>query len=477
MSGQPAIPHERGHFFANVNKYFYNAAKYTSYPEGLLKQISICNSVYSFQFPLQLENGDYEVIEAYRVEHSHHKLPVKGGIRYSMMVEEDEVMALAALMTYKCAIVDVPFGGAKGGIKINPKKYSVHELEVITRRYTSELIKKNFIGPGIDVPAPDYGTGEREMAWIADTYQTFNHGQLDANACVTGKPLSQSGIRGRTEATGRGVYYGLREAVSIAEDMKALGLTPGLEGKKVVVQGLGNVGYHAAKYLQEDGAILVGLSEYEGGIYRAEGFDVNEVMKHKRETGSILGFPGAVDIPEANDTLELECDILVPAALENVIHSGNAANIKAKIIAEGANGPVTPEAEQILLAKGVYMLPDLYLNAGGVTVSYFEWLKNISHVAFGRIGKRYDEFVYNNFANIIEQVTGKKLSQEQREKVVRGADEIDLVNSGLEETMSKAFHITREIMKVKQTPDFRTAAFVNAINKIGTLYLSMGIFP
>jgi glutamate dehydrogenase (NAD(P)+) len=463
-------------FFGDVLQYFNNAAAYTKYPAGLLDQIKFCNSVYRMKFPIRIKN-EIEVIVAYRVEHSHHKLPVKGGIRYSTAVTQDEVKALAALMTYKCAVVDVPFGGAKGGIRIDPKKCTEIELEHITRRYTAELVKKNFIGPGIDVPAPDYGTGPREMAWIADTYATFNPG-LDSLGCVTGKPVHEGGIRGRKEATGRGVFYGIREATSIEKDMKKIGLFKGLQGKKVVVQGLGNVGYYSAKFLQEGGADIVAIAEMEGAIYNPRGLDVDDVFIHRKETGSILNYKSAKNIKKTLDTLELECDILVPAALENQINKSNAARIKAKIIAEGANGPTTPEAEKILAKKGVMVIPDLYLNAGGVTVSYFEWLKNLSHVRFGRMGKRYEQFINKTLVDSIESSTGKVIDTKSKKILMHGADEEDLVNSGLEETMIYAYHEVRDTMdKNKKIPDLRTAAFIVAIDKIANSYISLGIFP
>jgi glutamate dehydrogenase (NAD(P)+) len=463
-------------FFESVTHNFDKAARYTNFDTGLLDQIKVCNSVYEMHFPVRLSDGRIEVISAFRVQHSQHKLPTKGGIRYSEMVNQDEVMALAALMTYKCAVVDVPFGGAKGGVKIDPRKYTVSDLEHITRRYAAELVRKNFIGPGTDVPAPDYGTGEREMAWIVDTYAVLSSGNTDSMACITGKPIAQGGIRGRKEATGRGVFFGVREALSIAEDMKALGLTPGLAGKRVVVQGLGNVGYHAAKFLQEGGAILVGLSEYEGGIYNPNGLDIEAVVRHRSETKSILNFAGAKNVT-ASEALELDCDILVPAALENVITPGNAARIKAKIIAEGANGPITADAEDILLKKGVFTLPDMYLNAGGVTVSYFEWLKNLSHVRLGRLDKKFQEGSNAMLLASIERATGKSISEAERKVIVHGPDEIDLVNSGLEETMISAYHECRDIFKGRNIPDLRTASFVNAIEKIGTSYMSLGIWP
>ena len=466
-------------FLATVNRNFDAAAAFLHYPKGLLDQIRVCNSIYKFHFPVRSEDGDgYEVIEAWRAEHSHHKLPVKGGIRYSPDVNEDEVLALAALMTFKCAIVDVPFGGAKGGIRIDPRKVSVQQLERITRRYTAELVKKNFIGPGIDVPAPDYGSGPREMAWIADTYEMFHTGEIDAGGCVTGKPVYLGGIRGRKEATGRGVSFGVRECTNDAELMKALGLSLGLAGKRVVVQGLGNVGYHAAKYLQEGGAVVVGLAEWEGAIANPKGLDVDAVVAHRAANKSIKGFPGATDLATSEEALFLDCDILVPAALENVLTAANAAKVKAPIVAEGANGPVTADADEILRQKGVIVLPDMYLNAGGVTVSYFEWLKNLSHVRFGRMEKRYEEMAYARMVKSLENTTGKTLTDAERAGLVKGADEEDLVNSGLDETMIDAYREIREVQRrFPKVPDLRCAAFISAIDKIAQSYMALGIFP
>jgi glutamate dehydrogenase (NAD(P)+) len=464
-------------FFQTVSLYFDRAAELTSHPTGILEQIKQCNSVYSFQFPVRTSRG-LEVISGWRVQHSHHKLPVKGGIRFSEHANEDEVKALAALMTYKCAVMDVPFGGAKGGVQINPKNYTTEELEQITRRYTAELIKKNFIGPGTDVPAPDYGTGAREMSWIVDTYAAFHPGQIDALGCVTGKPVSQGGVRGRAEATGRGVFYGLLEACSHEEDMQEIGLTKGLEGKRIVVQGLGNVGYHAAFFCQQHGAVITGLAEFEGAIYNPNGLDVDAVVKHRKETGSILDFPGAEDLVNREAALELECDILIPAALENQITEGNAGRIKAKIIAEAANGPTSFAAEEILEKMGVMVIPDIYLNAGGVTVSYFEWLKNLSHVRFGRMGKRFEQTTYENLLRVVEETTGRRLTADEMQAVARGADEIDLVNSGLQETMVTAYQQIREIWKSNpKVTTLRTAAFVNAIDKVAKCYDELGVFP
>jgi glutamate dehydrogenase (NAD(P)+) len=465
-------------FFGAVEKSFDKAAKFTKWDPGILEQIKACNAVYRMRFPVKRDNGKIDVIEAYRVQHSHHKTPCKGGIRFAAEVNQDEVMALAALMTYKCAIVNVPFGGGKGGIKINPREYSAYELEKITRRYTAELIRKKFIGPGTDVPAPDYGTGEREMAWILDTYTAMHPGEIDAAGCVTGKPVSQGGVRGRREATGLGVFFGLREVCNMPDVMKKLGLEPGVEGKRVVVQGLGNVGYHSGKFFQDAGAKVIGLAEYEGSICNDNGLDVDEVFNHRKKTGSILNFPGATNLKKNTDALEMDCDILIPAALENVINGENAPRVKAKMIGEAANGPLSPEADEIFVKKGTLVVPDMYLNAGGVTVSYFEWLKNLSHVRYGRMEKRFNENMNANIVNQMESLTGKKMTSKDKEYIVHGADEVDLVYSGLEETMITATHeIMNEWKNNPSIPDMRTAAYVVAINKVATSYVELGIFP
>ncbi len=465
-------------FFQSVERSFDKAAAFTSFDPGILEQIKACNSVYQMRFPVKRDDGSIEVIEAYRVQHSQHKSPCKGGIRFSDEVNQDEVMALASLMTYKCAIVNVPFGGAKGGIKINPRNYSTYELEKITRRYTAELVKKNFIGPGIDVPAPDYGTGEREMSWIVDTYASLKPGEIDAAGCVTGKPVTQGGVRGRKEATGLGVFFGIREICNMEDLMAKIGLTTGIMGKTVVVQGIGNVGYHSAKFFREHGAKVIAISEHDGAVYNADGLHEDELIEFRKQTGSIINFPGAITLARTEDALELECDILIPAALENVINAENAPRVKAKIIGEAANGPCTPEADEIFIQRGILVIPDMYLNAGGVTVSYFEWLKNLSHVRYGRMEKRFTENMNTQILSQIENLTGKTVSATDRKMIQHGAEEIELVHSGLEETMITA---TREIVHIWQSnpaiPDMRTAAYVNAINKVATSYAELGIFP
>ena len=465
-------------FLDQVNRAFDRAAGFTSHDPTLLANIRACKTIFYTSFPIKRDDGGIEVMHAWRAEHSHHKLPCKGGIRFAPDVDAEEVQALAALMTYKCALVDVPFGGAKGGIRINPKAYSAAELERLTRRYVFELVRKNFIGPGLDVPAPDMGTGPREMAWIADTYGQLKSGELDALGCVTAKPVSQGGIRGRVEATGRGVFFGIREAVSVAEDMKALGLTTGLTGKRVVVQGLGNVGYHAARFFQEGGAVIVGLSESEGAIANPKGLDLEKVVAYRQERRSLVGAPGGTALPRREDALELECDILIPAALERQITAENAPRIKAKMIVEAANGPTTTEADEILSQRGVMVIPDTLINAGGVTVSYFEWVKNLGHVRFGRMQKRFEEGAYGRLLQAVEGVTGRRFTSEEIERLTRGASEEDLVNSGLEETMIGAYHPVREAWKQRQGKiDLRTAAMIVAIDKVATSYEQLGIFP
>jgi glutamate dehydrogenase (NAD(P)+) len=469
---------EGASFLDQVNRAFDHAAGFTPHDPTLLTNIKACKNLFYTSFPIKRDDGRIEVMHAWRAEHSHHKLPCKGGIRYAENVDAEEVQALAALMTYKCALVDVPFGGAKGGIRLNPKRYSAEELERITRRYVFELVRKNFMGPGLDVPAPDVGTGPREMAWIADTYTQLRPGELDALGCVTAKPVSAGGIRGRTEATGRGVFFGVREICSVTEDMKALGLAPGIQGKRVVVQGLGNVGYFAAKFFQEAGAVLVGLAESEGAIANPKGLDLSKVMAHRRERKSIADFPGASNLARREDALELECDILIPAALERQITAENAGRVKAKIVVEAANGPTTPEADEILGRRKVMVIPDAYINAGGVTVSYFEWVKNLGHVRFGRMQKRHEQGAYTRLLQAVEGVTGQRFTTEQVAQVTHGASEEDLVNSGLEETMIGAYHPIREVWKQQRDKvDLRIAAMIVAIEKVALSYEQLGIFP
>lgn len=468
----------RSPILTSVGRYFDRAARLTEHPQGLLDQVKCCNAVYRMRFPVKRDDGSIEVVEAYRAEHSHHRTPTKGGIRFSLNVTQDEVIALAGLMTYKCSVVGVPFGGAKGAVRVDTHAISDGFRERLVRRYTTELFKKNFIGPAIDVPAPDYGTGERDMAWIADTYAMLSHNELNPYACVTGKPLSLHGIPGRREATGLGVYYGIRECMSHADDMKAIGLTPGTDGKRVVVQGLGNVGYHAAKFLQQEGgAQIIAIAEKEGGIFNPQGLDVEAVFQHLHHNKSIHGFPGAQNFATPGEMLELECDILVPAALENQITIDNAARIQAKIVAEAANGPVTDEADDILRKRGILIIPDIYLNAGGVTVSYFEWLKNLSHVSFGRMSSKHEELNNRHLLEMVEKLTGQTVEGAQRQLILKGPHELDYVYSALADTMAFSYNRVRDAWKSRGISDLRTTAFYLAVDRIARSYLALGIFP
>jgi glutamate dehydrogenase (NAD(P)+) len=461
-------------FLESVNASFDLAANALELPKGLARQIRTCNAVCEMKFGVELDDG-YEIFTGWRATHSEHALPAKGGIRYAPFADQHEVEALAALMTYKCSIVNVPFAGSKGALCIDPKKYSLKELEHITRRFAQELDKRGLLGPGVNVPAPDMGTGQRMMSWIADEYQQLHPNEINARACVTGKPVHFGGVQGRIEATGRGVQYGIQEFFRHKDDVQKAGLSGSLEGKKIIVQGLGNVGYHAARFLEEeDGAKIIGIIERNGAIIDDSGLSTEDVYQYKLEHGEIHGFPSGSFIEDGNLVLESPCDILIPAAMEGVITKLNADRIQAQVIAEAANGPITFDADQILNRKGVFIIPDAYLNAGGVTVSYFEWLKNLSHVRFGRMERRFNEAQGANIIKLIESSVDKPLDPKAKAELMKGPDEITLVRSGLEDTMREAYQEIKEMhLSNAKIKDRRTAAFALAIRNVADIYDSM----
>lgn len=461
-------------FLASVEAIYDRAATLINLPTGIAKQIKTANSTYKVSFGVRLKGKMY-TFTGFRSVHSEHFEPVKGGIRYASNVDQQEVEALAALMTYKCALVDVPFGGSKGGLIIDPKDWKKNELELITRRFTQELAKRDLIHPSQNVPAPDMGTGEEEMAWIADEYRKLHPTELNAMACVTGKPVSKGGIKGRAEATGRGVQYAIREFFRHKDDVKSAGLSGSIEGKSIVVQGLGNVGYHAALYLSiEDGAKITAVIERDGSVIDDTGINIKELMLHMRETGSVKDFRGFTE--KSSVILEKECDILIPAALEGVINLKNVENVNAKVIVEAANGPITFEADEILRKKSVWVIPDLYANAGGVTVSYFEWVKNLTHMRFGRMQRRETEHRNSLFINSIEDLIGKPFPNNIRSIISEGPKEIDLVRSGLDDTMREAYSlISSRLKKEPNLVDLRTSAMVISLEKINQSYMSSGL--
>ena len=468
-------------FRESVDIMFNRAVETIDLPPGMKEKIRVCNAVYTVRFGVRLR-GEVKTFTGHRAVHSEHMEPVKGGIRYADTVNRDEVEALAALMTYKCALVDTPFGGSKGGLCINPRDYDENELELITRRFAYELIKRDLIHPSQNVPAPDMGTGEREMAWIADQYARMNTTDINARACVTGKPINLGGIQGRIEATGRGVQYAIREFFREPLDIAKAGLKGTIEGKRVVIQGLGNVGYHAAKFLsQEDGAIITAIIERDGAISSDQGLNIDDVRDWIAKNGGVKGFPGTTYHENGSALLEAECDILIPAALEGVIHKDNAANVKASLVVEAANGPVTSGADEILRKKGCVIIPDMYANAGGVTVSYFEWVKNLSHIRFGRMQRREQEARNEMVIHELERLSdamGDKwdLSHDFRTKYLKGAGELELVRSGLDDTMRAALQSMRALWHEREAvTDLRMAAYLVSIEKIAASYKAKGL--
>lgn len=468
-------------FRESVDLMFNRAVALVELPPGLEEKIRVCNATYTVRFGVRLR-GQIQTFTGYRSVHSEHMEPVKGGIRFATGVNQDEVEALAALMTYKCALVEAPFGGSKGGLCIDPRQYDEHEMEMITRRFAYELIKRDLINPAQNVPAPDMGTGEREMAWMVDQYMRMNTTDINGRACVTGKPLNAGGIAGRVEATGRGVQYALQEFFRYPEDKAAAGLSGTLDGKRVIVQGLGNVGYHAAKFLsEEDGCKVVGIIERDGALADESGLDVEAVRNWIATHGGVKGFAASTYVEDGSKVLENDCDILIPAALEGVINMGNAANIKAPLIIEAANGPVTAGADEILRKKGTVIIPDMYANAGGVTVSYFEWVKNLSHIRFGRMQRRQEEARHQLIVDELERLSadtgiGWNLTPDFKTKYLRGAGELELVRSGLDDTMRIAYQAMQQVWHEREdVSDLRTAAYFVAIERVASSYRAKGL--
>ncbi|SHE50802.1 glutamate dehydrogenase (NAD(P)+) [Litoreibacter ascidiaceicola] len=475
-----SIPNEPS-FRESVELMFNRAVALMDLKPGLENKIRVCNATYTVRFGVRLR-GHIHTFTGYRAVHSEHMEPVKGGIRFAPNVHQDEVEALAALMTFKCALVETPFGGSKGGLCIDPREWDEHELEQITRRFAYELAKRDLIHPSQNVPAPDMGTGEREMAWIADQYARMNTTDINARACVTGKPLNAGGIAGRVEATGRGVQYALQEFFRYPEDIAIAGLDGTLEGKKIIVQGLGNVGYHAAKFLsEEDGSLIVGIIERDGALTNEKGLNVEAVRAWIAEHGGVKGCPEGDFVEDGASILEAPCDIMIPAALEGVINLSNAERVQAPLIIEAANGPITAGADEVLRKKGCVIIPDLYANAGGVTVSYFEWVKNLSHIRFGRMGKRQEEAQHLLLINELERLSADKelgweLSPDFKARFLRGAGEIELVRSGLDDTMRTAYQAMRAVWHGRDdVEDLRIAAYLVAIDRIASSYRAKGL--
>ena len=462
-------------FLNSTNKLFDQALSYTEISTDLATRIRVSNSTYTINFGVKLRN-EIHTFTGWRSVHSEHFEPAKGGIRYDINASQEEVEALAALMTYKCAIIEVPYGGSKGALKINPKEWTKSEIEKITRRFAQELIKRDLIHPAQNVPAPDVGTGAEEMAWIADEYRRIHPTDINALACVTGKPTQKGGLVGRSEATGRGVQYIIREFFRHEEDYLKAGFKGGLKDKKVVLQGLGNVGYHAAKFLQEeDGCRIVCVMEHNGAILNPDGLNIEKIKSHQSEHGSFEGCSEGKFEANTSEFLTMECDILIPAAKENVIDKTIAQDIKAKLIVEAANGPITFEADGLLNERNVTIIPDIMANAGGVAVSYFEWIRNLRHIRFGRLEKRRNAFQFDTLISAIETMTGKEMPDKFKEQFIEGANEIDLVRSGLDDMMREAYQKVRQSMIENDIPNLRTAAYKVALDRIATSYDSIGL--
>jgi len=462
-------------FLENVEMMVKDTIDRIKIDPDISKILKTCRSVIQLKFPVKIK-GEIKIFHGWRAVHSNHRLPVKGGLRYSTDVNQEEIEALASLMTFKCALVDVPFGGAKGGLLIDPKKYDEESLERITKKFARELIRRGYLSPARDVPAPDVGTSQREMGWILDAYKSSRPDDINHVACVTGKSVNHGGIKGRLEATGRGVCEALKEFFRHPDEVSKANIgNPNLNDQRIIIQGFGNVGLHSAKSLFATGAKIIGIAEKDGAIFNKEGINIIELEEYKQGKKTILGFPNTKTIDVSSDLLTYDCDILIPAALENVITLKNVDNIKAKIICEAANGPVSYRADKKLKSRGTIIIPDIYANAGGVTVSYFEWIRNISHIRMGRLHKRYEEDRGEVILKALEQISPNKLSQDLTNQLVHGANEEDIIASGLEDTMRVSFQEILEMKSAYNLDDYRMAAYAIALKKIEKSYLELGI--
>jgi len=462
-------------FKDNVNLHVDKSAKLLDFSDDLLEHLKSTHSLIKVNVGVVLD-GKINNFTGWRAVHSEHILPTKGGLRYSETVDQDDTEALASLMTYKCAIVNIPFGGAKGGLKINPKNYTMPQLREITKAFASKLINKGFISPALNVPAPDVGTSEREMEWILETYKTLKPDDINYRGCVTGKPLHRGGIAGRTEATGRGIEEVVREIFRHEDIVKEAGLKNELKDNEIIVQGFGNVGSNLAKHLyNRDNAKIIAIGEFDGYLYNKKGIDINALIKFFQKNKNINNPKLGEFKNNPSELLELDCDILIPAALENAITVDNVDKIKTKLIIEAANGPVSFEADQKLFEKGVMIIPDIYVNAGGVVVSYFEWVKDISHIRFGRVEKRFQEQKILDIIDLIDKKTNTKTDFDTIKKIIHGADEEDLAFSGLEDSMRNAFiEIYNAKKQIKKS--FRDSAYYVSLKKIRNFYTVEG-FP
>ena len=461
-------------FLENVNMMVNDTLNHIDVDPNIAKILKTCRSVLQVKFPIKIK-GEIKIFHGWRAVHSNHRLPVKGGLRFANNVNQEEVEALASLMTFKCAVVDVPFGGAKGGLLIDPQKYDEESLEKITKKFARELIRRGYLSPARDVPAPDVGTSQREMGWILDAYKSLRPDDINHMACVTGKSVDHGGIKGRLEATGRGVCEALKEFFRHPEEVQRAGVNKELSDQNIIIQGFGNVGCNSAKALFQNGAKIIGIAEKDGGIFNDKGINIVELEKYKLENHTILNFPTTKTIKNSADLLYYDCDILIPAALENVVSLDNADNIKAKIICEAANGPITYRADQRLRENGKIIIPDIYANAGGVTVSYFEWIRNTSHIRMGRLNKRYEEHRGEAILKAIEQISPNKLPKDMINQLVYGANEEDIISSGLEDTMRVAFQEILEMREKYNLDNYRMATYAIAIKKIEKSYLELGI--